>query len=81
MGQPGPVLQQGAYMPCIQGEFASIRDSVTNVKLPADVRLSDASKQCVRRYDHPHANAMIKCYVNILYMCSGIRGWGIDKIR
>ena len=44
VGQLGPVLQQNASSAeDIQGEFASIRDSVTNVKLPADVRLNDAS--------------------------------------
>ena len=85
VGQPGPVQQHNAARnnsseDC-QGEFVSIRDTVTNVKLPAEVRLNDASKQGVRRNDHPQANVLIKCarYAETILKLLAVRAENSDE--
>lgn len=45
----------------IQGEFSALRDSLQNIKLPAELRLNDGNKQGLKRQDHPLANVLIKC--------------------
>ena len=43
-----------------QGEFQTLKDSLSKVKLPADVKLND-SRQDIKRTDQPFMIAMAKC--------------------
>ncbi len=44
----------------VQGEFQTIRDTVNNVKLPADLKVPD-SKQGIKREDQQHSAVVAKC--------------------
>ena len=47
--QPGAV--RSTSQPDTQGEFQTLKDSLSKVKLPADVKLND-SRQGIKRTDH-----------------------------
>lgn len=44
----------------IQGEFQCLRDSLTRIKLPSELKLND-SRQGIRRTDQPLLNVVAKC--------------------
>ena len=56
--QPGPVRSMS--QPETQGEFQTLKDSLSKVKLPTDVKLND-SRQGIKRTDQPLMNALAKC--------------------
>ena len=56
--QPGAV--RSTSQPDTQGEFQTLKDSLSKVKLPADVKLND-SRQGIKRTDQPLMNALAKC--------------------
>ena len=56
--QPGAV--RSTSQPDTQGEFHTLKDSLSKVKLPADVKLND-SRQGIKRTGLPLMNALAKC--------------------
>lgn len=44
----------------IQGEFLTIKDSVNNIRLPTDLKVSD-TKQGIKREDQAHSAVVNKC--------------------
>jgi hypothetical protein len=53
-GHPGPSIHNDIAAEAdsdIQGEYATIRDSLQRVKLPPNLRLHDGNKQGIRRPD------------------------------
>ena len=60
----GILPYQGAVIlmsqPDTQGEFQTLKDSLSKVKSPADVKLND-SRQGIKRTDQPLMNALAKC--------------------
>lgn len=56
---PGPTSLIGASED-IQGEFSTIKDSVSRVKLSPDLRVSDSNRG-IKRSDQPFANVVQKC--------------------
>jgi len=44
----------------IQGDFAALRDSLSRIKLPAELKLNE-SRQGIRRSDQPVLNILTKC--------------------
>ena len=58
--QPQPGAVRSTSQPDTQGEFQTLKDSLSKVKLPADVKLND-SRQGIKRTDQPLMNALAKC--------------------
>jgi len=58
---PAPAGATGDNIQDIQGEFQSIRDALSRVKLPAELKLNDYSRQGIRRNDQPLLNVISKC--------------------
>ena len=56
--QPGAV--RSTSQPDTQGEFQTLKESLSKVKLPADVKLND-SRQGIKRTDQPFMDALAKC--------------------
>jgi hypothetical protein len=56
---PSPTLGTAGNIQ-VQEEYQAIKDSVQNIKLAADLKVSD-SRQGVKREDTPHANVIGKC--------------------
>jgi hypothetical protein len=46
--------------PDLQAEFQSLKDSLSKVKIPAELRLND-SRQGIKRSDQPLLNVIVKC--------------------
>ena len=69
--QPGAV--RSTSQPDTQGEFQTLKDNLSKVKLPADVKLND-SRQGIKRTDQPLMNALAKCgrycEIGIKLLCS-----------
>jgi len=70
---PLPGAARSTSQPDTQGDFQALRDSLSKVKLPADVKLND-SRQGIKRTDQPLMNALAKCgrycETGIKFLCS-----------
>ena len=57
---PAPLFGATGRRQDIQGEFQALRDSLTRIQLPADLKLND-SRQGIRKNDQPVLNVITRC--------------------
>ncbi|XP_052260746.1 plexin-B1-like [Dreissena polymorpha] len=66
----------------LQGDFQALRDTLSKVKLPAEVRLND-SRQGIKRADQPLMNVLSKCgrycETGIQILCTLEAGTELDQ--